>query len=283
MPRGVPKAGFRKTSKRQASMQFIEPVAIQPTVSFESDAQIEQKLAERFDALSIMADATAKGENKSFIVSGPAGLGKSYGVMQAVEQTDSNVVHVKGYIRPTGLYKLLYENRFDNCVIVFDDADSIFADDVCLNILKAASDSSKVRKISWLTETRMLDEEGDRMPRNFEFEGSIIFITNYDFDDMIARGSRLAPHFEALISRSHYLDLAMKSKRDYIVRIKQVVRQGMLADRMQPSAAEEIVQFMEENVNHMRELSLRMVNKLADLRTMNELSWKKLAKVTCMR
>lgn len=283
MPRGIPKAGFRKTQKRQASTQFIEPIAIQSTVEFESDLQIEQKLQERFDALAIMADCTAKGENKSFIVSGPAGLGKSYGVMKACEATDSNVVHVKGYIRPTGLYKMLYENRFDNCVIVFDDSDSIFADDVCLNILKAASDSSKVRKISWLTETRMLDEEGDRMPRSFEFEGSIIFITNYDFDDMIARGSRLAPHFEALISRSHYLDLAMKSKRDYIVRIKQVVRAGMLSDRMPMSRAEEIVSFMEENINHMRELSLRMVNKLADLRVMNELSWKKLAKVTCMR
>jgi hypothetical protein len=82
--------------------------------------------------------------------------------------------------------------------------------------LKAATDSTKGRKLQWLAETKMLDEEGDRMPRFFDFEGSVIFITNYDFDEFIDRGHKLSPHFEALISRSHYLDLAMKTKQDYV-------------------------------------------------------------------
>lgn len=144
---------------------------------------------------------------------------------------------------------------------------------------------TETRRLSWLTETKMEDEDGERLPRSFEFSGSIIFITNYDFDEMISKGNKLAPHFEALISRSHYLDLAMKTKRDYFVRIKQVVfGKGMLSrDGFTDSEANEIVNFVEENMNNLRELSLRMVVKLAGLLRMNRDSWKDLAAVTCMR
>ena len=131
----------------------------------------------------------------------------------------------------------------------------------------------------------MEDEEGERMPRNFEFEGSIIFITNYDFDDMIARGSKLAPHFEALVSRSHYLDLGMKTADDYIVRIKQVVRDhGMLKSLGFSEAQEnEIIDYVVEHKNRLRELSLRMVLKLANLFDINPNNWKTLAKATCLK
>jgi hypothetical protein len=67
----------------------------------------------------------------------------------------------------------------------------------------------------------MLDEEGERMPRFFDFEGSVIFITNYDFDEMLDRDHKLSPHFEALISRSHYFGLSDENKQDYVVRIEQ--------------------------------------------------------------
>jgi hypothetical protein len=112
----------------------------------------------------------------------------------------------------------------------------------------------------------------------------VIFITNYDFDDLIARGSRLAPHFEALVSRSHYLDLAMKTKMDYVVRIKQVVKAGMLREKGLTSIDEAtIVDFVEKNMDNLRELSLRMVIKLATLMKMNSMNWQKLAKQTCFR
>jgi hypothetical protein len=47
---------------------------------------------------------------------------------------------------------------------------------------------------------------------------------------MIERGHKLAPHFTAMVSRSHYIDLAMKTNRDYLVRIRQVVNQGLLSN-----------------------------------------------------
>jgi hypothetical protein len=290
MPRGVPKSGFRMTRKRRAGGFKIAsaPAFVQP-VRNESVSEIEAKLKDRFDALEIMSEATGRGINRSLIVSGPAGLGKSYTVeakMAELEKKGHHITYIKGYVRPLALYKLLYEARFINSVLVFDDSDSIFHDDVSMNLLKNACDSTKRRVLHWLSRSleREEDEEGESIPEKFEFEGSVIFITNYDFDSLIASGNKLAPHFEALVSRSHYLDLAMKTKMDYLVRIKQVVRGGMLRDRgLTEIDTIQIMQFIENNVERLRELSLRMVVKLSGLYKMDRVNWQKLAKQTCFR
>lgn len=289
MPRGIPKAGFRKTKNMALRMKKGQiPTLPAVPVKVETEAEVYDKLKDRFEAMHTMADATARGKNRSLIISGPAGLGKSFGVMQIMSDLEGKgyqTAHISGYIRPTGLYKTLYEFRDKKAVIVFDDADSIFSDEAALNLLKIACDMTKTRRLNWLTETKMEDEEGERMPRSFEFEGSIIFITNYDFDAMIQNGTKLAPHFEAMISRSHYLDLAMKTNLDYVVRIKQVVNEcGMLTEQgFTKDQQQTIVNFIVENQNKLRELSLRMVLKLAGLMKMNPTGWQKLAKVSCMR
>ena len=286
MPRGVPKNGFRRTQKRLALEQTLK---VRAPIKVESIEEIESKLSDRFEALEIMAEATGKGINRSLIVSGPAGLGKSFTVEQKMAELEAkgkHVLYIKGYVRPLALYKLLYETRFTNSVLVFDDSDSIFHDDVSMNLLKSACDSTDRRVLHWLSRSieNESDEDGESIPEKFEFEGSVIFITNYDFDNMINSGSKLAPHFEALVSRSHYLDLAMKTKMDYLVRIKQVVRGGMLKSRgFNEIESVLIMQFIENNVESLRELSLRMVVKIAGLYKMNKSNWQKLAKQTCFR
>lgn len=288
MPRGVPKKGFRMTKNRRKQNTFQQPV-LTLTKSTETVAEIEAKLNDRFNALEVLSEATGKGINRALIVSGPAGLGKSYTVemkMAELENQGHHVTYIKGYVRPLSLYRLLYESRFSHSVLVFDDSDSIFADDISMNLLKSACDSTETRKLHWLSRSveSLEDEDGESIPNSFEFEGSVIFITNYDFDDLIARGSRLAPHFEALVSRSHYLDLAMKTKMDYVVRIKQVVNSGMLKDKgLTDADAVTIVEFVEKNMENLRELSLRMVIKLATLMNMDRMNWQKLAKQTCFR
>jgi len=289
MPRGVAKSGMRMTKKRLETAMAVGQVLESPqprvVIQSETDEQIAARLEDSFGAMHTMALATVKGINKSLIISGPAGVGKSHTVMQIADamEDDKLTTVVKGYVRPTGLYKLLYENRFKASVIVFDDADSIFMDDVCLNLLKAACDMTRSRRLSWLTETKMEDEDGERLPRTFEFEGSIIFITNYDFDYLIERGNKLAPHFQAMISRSHYLDVGIKSKRDYVVRLKQVVGQGMLREQgFSQDQEDQLMSFIGEHQDRLRELSLRMVIKLAGLMTMGG-DWQRLARATCMK
>jgi hypothetical protein len=299
MPRGVPKAGFRltknrilngkvpKSSKTLSNKSFkIVQEFVTPTV-IETDEQIRIKLKNRFSAMDKMTEATVNGVNKSLIISGPAGLGKSFGVLKIAakyEKMGRIVTVIKGFVRPTGLYKVLYENRTKNHVVIFDDSDSIFGDDICLNLLKGACDMTRNRTLHWLAETRMEDDGGERLPTKFDFEGSIVFITNMDFDAAIEKGSRLAPHFEAMISRSIYLDLAMHTRRDYMVRIAMVVEEGMLKEYgLSDFDTAELLRFVDTNCEVLRELSLRMVLKIAALMRMDRNDWQNLAKQTCFR
>lgn len=294
MPRGVPKLGYRKTSKREAlaktnpsaiKNETITPVVI---IQNETDADIEARLAERFDILQDMTSAAIAGDVRAVIVSGPAGLGKSFTVEKALEAWDPNGDNhtiAKGYVRPTGLYKLLFQHRDENKVIVFDDCDSLFSDDVSLNLLKAVCDTTEQRVVSYLAETNLVDEESaERIPRSFVFKGTVIFITNLDMDTLIDRGHKLAPHLQALVSRSHYIDLAMKTRRDYIIRIKQVVKAGLLKNLGLDEAQEtDVLKFIDTNKDRLRELSLRVVLKVGSIRKMNKKNWESTARVTCCR
>lgn len=302
MPRGVPKTGFRRTKNwraRQAAggnmsiphdrnpLRGIQP-APELHIKDETDEEINERISERFDILQSLVDSSINGDCRALIVSGPAGLGKSFTVEETLMKWDrheDNHTIVKGYVRPTGLFKLLYQHREAGKVIVFDDADSIFFDDISLNMLKAVCDTTDRRRVSYLAETNLVDEESaDVIPRTFEFDGTIIFITNYDFDEMIGRGHKLAPHLAALVSRSYYIDLSMKTTRDYMIRIKQVAN-GALFDRMGLTVAQkhDVMKFIETNKDFLRELSLRIAIKIAGIRKSNPADWERIAKVTACK
>lgn len=276
---------FRQHVKEGRGRWRLGGAPAAPAAPVETPEEVSERVAARFRVMDRMVDATVGGKNRAVIVSGPPGVGKSHGVLQSLADLDeSRYAVVKGFVRPTGLYKTLYEHREAGHVVVFDDADSIFFDDVSLNILKAACDSTRARRLSWLAETRMEDEGGDRLPRSFEFKGSVVFLTNYDFDSVVAKGGRLAPHFEAMISRSHYVDLALKTPAEYLARIRQVVAAGMLDDSdTTPAQRTELLEFLDTNHTRLRELSLRMVVKLADLMAVSPKGWRELALVTCCK
>jgi hypothetical protein len=285
MPRGVPSNGFRAPRRSAAEKLSAVKVSYAAPVSNETDAEIEARLGERFEILDVLAEACTVGNARALIVSGPAGLGKSYTIEKRLNEWDPNEINhtiVKGYVRATGLVKLLYQYREAGQVIVFDDADSIFFDDVSLNLLKAVCDTTERRRVSWLSEGKLVDEEtAILIPRSFDFDGTIIFITNMDMDAMIDRGHKLAPHLTALVSRSHYIDLAMKTRRDYLIRIRQVIKQGLLSE-LSSSERKDVIAFIEKNHEKLRELSLRMALKLGALRKSN-VNWERLALVTCCK
>lgn len=285
MPRGVYQ---RKPKTEKLQINKMLQVQVAEPVTQETDEEIAKRLDERFEVLQELTDAAISGDVNAMIVSGPAGLGKSFTVEQALEKWDPNCTShriVKGYIRATSLYKLLYQHRAPGQVLVFDDADDVFLDETAINLLKAALDSTDRRIISYMTEGALIDDEtAERIPKSFQFEGTVIFITNYDFDGMIERGSKLAPHLQALVSRSHYVDLAMKNNRDYIIRIRQVVRQGLLQNiGLTEADQREVCEFIESNQDNLRELSLRMALKVGAIRRRNPKNWTKVARITCCR
>jgi len=154
-----------------------------------------------------------------------------------------------------------------------------------LNMLKAVCDTTETRRVSYLAETKLFDENSaQNIPKTFIFEGTIIFITNTDFDKYIDSNNKIAPHLQALISRSHYVDLDMKTRRDYMVRIKQVVAQGLLANQgLDFLEQKEVVDYIEDNIKKLRELSLRMAIKIGILRKSHPDMWQRMANITCIR
>lgn len=257
----------------------------------ETDAEIVDRMRSRFQILDDMTKAVKAGHVRAMIVSGPPGVGKSFGVEQVLSKHDvfANVAQdnklkkyeiVKGAMSAIGLYKKLYEYSDTKSIVVFDDCDSILLDDISLNILKAALDSSKKRTISWNTDSKSLRMEG--VPQTFEFKGGCIFITNIKFENV--RSKKLKDHLAALESRCHYLDLTIDTEREKMLRIKQIVNDGMLTEyNFNTFEQDAIVDFIDTNKKRMRELSLRMVLKVADLKKSMPTSWQQVAEVTCMR
>jgi hypothetical protein len=258
-------------------------------VQGETDEQIVERLRERFEILTEMTKAVKQGDVRAMIVSGPPGVGKSFGVEEVLSKDDlfdklgarkPRYEIVKGAMSALGLYAKLYEFSDPKSVLVFDDCDSILMEDLSLNILKGALDSSKKRYIAWNTDSRLLRSEG--IPDRFEFKGAAIFITNIKFEHV--KSKRLRDHLDALESRCHYIDLQMDTEREKILRIRQIVGDGMLDEyEFEPCVVDEIVSFIDANKTRLRELSLRMVLKIADLRKSFPTSWTAMAKTTCMK
>jgi len=283
------------TSKMIMALQDADTFKVVETVkdlSGETDEAIMERIGARFDILEDMTRAVKKGDVKSMIVTGPPGVGKSFGVEKVLSKHDvfADVANdsklkkyevVKGAMSAIGLYSKLYEFSDKKSILVFDDCDSVLQDELSLNILKAALDSGKKRMIHWNTDSRLLRSEG--VPNSFEFKGGAIFITNIKFENV--RSKKLKDHLEALESRCHYLDLTIDTTREKLLRIRQVVRDtGMLDDyELEDWAKTEVVDFITTNADRMRELSLRMVLKVADISVSMPANWKAVVEVTCMR
>ena len=187
---------------------------------------------------------------------------------------------VKGAMSAIGLYCKLYKMADKDNVIVFDDCDSIFSDELSLNILKAALDSKKKRTIHWNTDSYKLRNEG--VPDSFNFEGSAIFITNLKFDNV--KSAKMRDHLTALESRCHYIDLAIDTDREKLLRIKQITKDGMLDTyALEDGVEQEIIDFIDINKGRLRELSLRTVLKVADLAKAFPKKWEAMAENTVMR
>ena len=259
------------------------------TINFETDQQVMDRIATRFDILHDMTKAVIAGDVRAMIVTGPPGVGKSYGVEKELDKASmmDNIAGrpikyevVKGAMTALGLYATLYRHADANHVLVFDDCDSVLMDELSLNILKAALDSGKKRVLHWNADSNKLRSEG--IPDKFEFKGGVIFITNVKFENV--RSRKLQDHLEALQSRCHYLDLTLDTMRDKFLRIKQIVATGELFKDydLSKEMEGEVIAFMDTVKDKLREVSLRMALKIADLTKVSP-NWKQLAENTVMR
>jgi hypothetical protein len=275
-----------------SDVEFLDGDAVPVATVAETDEEAMDRIATRFEILDEMAAACIKGDIRAMIVSGPPGVGKSFGVEQQLEKASlfdkiankrQKYEVVKGAMTALGLYAQLHRYSDKGNILVFDDCDSVFGDELSLNILKAALDSGKRRRICWNSDSRLLRDEG--IPNAFEFKGSAIFITNLKFENV--RSKKLQDHLEALESRCHFVDLTIDTERDKMLRIRQVNRDaesGLFGDyNFTNNEDEMILDFMEEHRIKLRELSIRTALKIADLVKLSPNKWQALAMNTVMR
>jgi hypothetical protein len=278
-----------KSTEPEGVMSLVQNKVPDAVIAHETDEQIIERLRGRFDVLKEMTKAVKEGTVRAMIVTGPPGVGKSFGVEEVLSKDDlfdmmgqrkPKYEIVKGAMSAVGLYSKLYKYSEKGNVVVFDDCDSVLLDDLSLNILKAALDSSSKRTISWNTDSRVLRTEG--VPDKFDFKAGAIFITNIKFENV--RSKKLQDHLAALESRCHYIDLQMDTEREKVLRIKQITQDGMLDSyEFEDCVKDEILEFIHVNKNRLRELSLRTVLKCADLRKSFPTNWKSMAEVTVMK
>lgn len=277
-----PQGEYQIQGLAQTHVQAREP---EPVLE-ETDEQIQARIGKRFEILNAMTRAAIAGDIHALIVSGPPGVGKSHGVIQELEKYSASQPRrhrpqfeiIKGAMSGIGLYATLFRNSGKNNILVFDDCD-VWEDQDALNVLKGALDTSAVRRISWNKDSRMLREES--IPNTFEFQGSVIFITNLNFTDR--RSNRIRAHLEALQSRCHYIDLTIDTMRDKILRIKHIAQSGELFQNydFDTQTQQDILEFMSDNQHRLREMSLRMALKIADLVKISA-DWRIMAENTVM-
>lgn len=277
-----PKHGKLKISQRL----LASPIpASQPTAL--TYDELVKDIKGRFDVLDRLTNGIVEGKIRSLVVSGAPGVGKTHSIetrLRAAKRAGEieDYVTIRGTLSPIGLYALLYQNREEGSVILLDDTDSAFEQLDVVNILKAALDTGKRRVVSYVKEAYALKNEG--IPQRFEYKGSIIFISNIDFDGAVASGSKMSPHLNALMSRSIYVDLGLHSQQALLARIENVCREtSMLRDLdLNDDQVEELIQWVKDNAPNLRSLSLRTALQLASLITTDE-NWKDVAKVTMLR
>lgn len=193
-----------------------------------NENEVPLTATEIFEDLEDLATMVIEGIQPSLLVTGLAGIGKTYIITKLCEdmlgEEGDKWIHIKGKVTPLGLYSTLFMNR--DKLIVFDDCDSVFDNETSVNMLKAALDSYENRTITWASDKTAdiskMDESaleafyakiykafesgdfrGMKLPNKFEFTGTVIFISNLTADKVDS----------AVKSRSFTIDINLSANQ----------------------------------------------------------------------
>lgn len=233
----------------------------------------------RFGFVEKLVSMVADSVQPSAVITGEGGLGKTYTVTKTLADKGYTDVSdlagfqagailnmrkcftmVKGFSTAKGLYRTLFENQ--KSVIVFDDCDAVLRDPVALNLLKGALDSYGKRIISWNADMR--DED---LPRSFEFQGRVIFISNMTQDKID----------QAIRSRSMMIDLTMTLDQK-IDRMEFIAGSAEFLPEYDAKIKTDALGLIREIKDDCKEISLRTLIAVAKIRASNDAkTWKDLA------
>jgi hypothetical protein len=212
----APGESFSKKSSGKKGAGTIEVTKGGKKEEYEVEVPEVDKVSygESLEHLEGLTSALVKGAFNALFVAGRGGTGKT----QTVEDTlsaaglsdGSGYFKITGSASPIGIYTTLYKYR--DKIILFDDCDGALETQDGRNIIKAATDTKKSRKIAWGKKSAGMydpsdepdpvpdetdEAEGDekeevidtRVPNYFNFTGRIIFISNLPLNKLDPDGA----------------------------------------------------------------------------------------------
>ena len=258
-------------SDSTAQPEFTEPEhEIVKLKSMNINKTILDKEYDIFEAVTLFSKQVVYGISNSLIISGVAGVGKSYSVEKVLEETKAEFKKFGGDISTAALYEDMFVNN--GKLLVFDDCDAVWSDEDSVNMLKNALDTKKNREVTRSLKTHFNSEgmsyndmlttykETGKLPKQFTFTGRCIFITNVD-------GKDLDP---ALISRSLHTDVQL-TKQQVITRLNNILTN--MFPGIKPSVKEEtldFVVFLSDNYDTKFPLSIRTMIHALNIRISND-------------
>jgi len=182
--------------------------------------------------------------------------------MQLAPELDGDYHYVKGYSSAKGLFRMLFENR--RKLVVLDDCDAAWKNEVGANILKAALDSDEDRWITWNVEGT--DNSG--LPKRFLFEGRVIFISNVSSEEFP----------QPLISRSLRADIELTIEETF-ERMRQILPSDDFAPGVSMEVKQKAYDFLYENRDMANEITTRSLLNIVQVANSGreERIWKRIA------
>jgi hypothetical protein len=310
-PRGAPPKDPTKLAlylerkaqwQKQAGVSSNLNMSVSPVHHIpETPDQIISRVSERFEIMYKMTKGCAQGVLRSLIITGAGGIGKTFGVTEVVERERADreatiemmpesgipeliVDVIGGYMTPMSLYMALYRNRFENSLLIFDDCDSVLEDGKSINLLKHATDTTPIRRISYASDAQTLKD--NNVPQSFVFQGTIIVISNLNFHGIVNQGRhKLVPHLKALMTRTDVLDLKLHTNRETVIWINHVVSSTNMLVNEGLSGEQQtmVMQYLDKNQDELQSLSFRNVRRIAGYMKMDWNSWQQMANVLMLR
>jgi predicted SprT family Zn-dependent metalloprotease len=168
--------------------------------------------------------------------------------------------YIKGYSSAKGLYRTLYENR--SKLVVFDDCDAAWKNEVGANILKAALDTDEQRWVSWNVEMG----KDDDLPTTFLFSGRVIFISNVASEDFP----------QPLISRSLRADIELTIEERF-TRMEQILPSEKFAPGVSIEVKKMAFDFLVQHKDDAAEISSRSLLNVIQVANSGSKLWKRIA------
>ena len=220
----------------------------------------------RFEMTQKIVQLMVKGYHSAAIVTGQGGTGKSYTVFSTLDTTGIEYERISGHVAMSGLYEVLHRNKSKDSFVVFDDADSVFANETTINWLKAVLDTTQNRVVSW--ESSYPVDKLD-LERSFEFQGKVLFISNRTMDKIP----------QSIRSRSMLLSLDFTTS-EMLERMRFIAPKLQEFDNVSEGVKEETIQYLNEVKVTLKDFSLRTLIKALRFRQAEEEDWKDLVRFT---